>query len=120
MAEMPGWFGVLGLELVVPGLLLVGVLGRGVEGVVGSRRVGVGVVRWGASVRGVSVRGFVVGVGWRDGPWVGVVGVFVGVFVTGPGVAVGATFGVWFGVGVVALESPVGVGVAVGAGRVGA
>ncbi|MFJ9178781.1 hypothetical protein [Streptomyces sp. NPDC102360] len=69
VAEMPGWFGVLGLALVVPGLLLVGVLGRGVEGVVGSeRRAGMGVVRWGASVRGVSVRGFVVGLGWRDGP----------------------------------------------------
>ncbi|MFZ3567755.1 hypothetical protein ACOKM5_12420 [Streptomyces sp. BH097] len=100
----PGWFGVLG---------------RGVEGVVGSRRVGVGVgvVRWGASARGVSVRGcVVVGVGWRDGPWVGVVGVFV----TGPGVVVGATFGVWFGAGVVGCWSPVGVGFAVGAGRVGA
>ncbi|WP_327656664.1 hypothetical protein [Streptomyces sp. NBC_00483] len=64
----------------------------------------------------MSVRGFVEGVGWRGGPWVGVVGVFV----TGPGVAVGAAFGVWFGVGVVALGSPVGAGFAVGAGRVGA
>ncbi|MER5438923.1 hypothetical protein [Streptomyces sp. NPDC002790] len=39
---------------------------------------------------------------------------------TGPGVAVGATFGVWFGVGAAGLWSPVGVGFAVGAGRVGA
>ncbi|MFZ3560246.1 hypothetical protein [Streptomyces sp. BH055] len=121
MEERPGWCGELVLALVVPGLLFVGVLGRGVEGVVDSgRRVGVGVVRWGASVRGVSVRGFVVGfvgLGWRDGPWVGVVGVFV----TGPGVAVaaGVTFGVWFGAGAAGFWSPVGVGVAVGAGRFG-
>ncbi|MFJ9178780.1 hypothetical protein [Streptomyces sp. NPDC102360] len=38
---------------------------------------------------------------------------------TGPGVAVGATFGVWFGDGAAGFWSPVGVGFAVGAGRVG-